>query len=147
MISVDSVISILKRRGNQSILKIRDITALIFAYKGKFCDKNQRHRSLRRNDFNRLPLFKNYFFLTRELSLINTCCWRADHEILVQDAIIFVSTRKNVLISDHLLVRKKYFDSNIVRNENVRILRRFSKDYFEARFTCDVIKAQNVNTY
>ena len=37
-----------------------------------------------------------------------------------------------MLISDHLLVRKKYFDSNIVRNENVRILRRFSKDYFEA---------------
>ena len=27
-------------------------------------------------------LLKKYFFLTRELSLINnTCCWRADHEI------------------------------------------------------------------
>ena len=30
-------------------------------------------------------LFKKYFFLTRELSLINTCCWRADHEILMHD--------------------------------------------------------------
>ena len=29
--------------------------------------------------------FKKYFFLTRELSLINTCCWRADHEILMHD--------------------------------------------------------------
>ena len=45
----------------------------------------------------------------------------------------------NVLISDNLLVRKNYFDSNIVWNENVRILRRFCKDYFEAdvdRSTC-----------
>ena len=38
----------------------------------------------------------------------------------------------HVLISDNLQVRKKYFDSNIVWNGNVRILRRFSKDYFEA---------------
>ena len=30
-------------------------------------------------------IFKKYFFLTRELSLINTCCWRADHEILMHD--------------------------------------------------------------
>ena len=29
--------------------------------------------------------FKKEFFLTRELSLINTCCWRADHEILMHD--------------------------------------------------------------
>ena len=29
--------------------------------------------------------FKKYFFLTRELSLINTCCWRADHEISMHD--------------------------------------------------------------
>ena len=28
---------------------------------------------------------KKLFFLARELSLINTCCWRADHEILMQD--------------------------------------------------------------
>ena len=28
---------------------------------------------------------RNNFFLTRELSLINTCCWRADHEILMHD--------------------------------------------------------------
>ena len=30
-------------------------------------------------------LFKKYFFLNRELSLINTCCGRADHEILMHD--------------------------------------------------------------
>ena len=33
-------------------------------------------------------LCKKYFFLTRELSLINTCCWGgggADHEVLIQD--------------------------------------------------------------
>ena len=30
-----------------------------------------------------LELKKN--FPTRELSLINTCCWRADHEILMHD--------------------------------------------------------------
>ena len=30
-------------------------------------------------------IFKKSFFLTRELSLINTCCWRADHEILMHD--------------------------------------------------------------
>ena len=30
--------------------------------------------------------FKKYFFLTRELSLINTCCWRADQEILTVKA-------------------------------------------------------------
>ena len=30
-------------------------------------------------------LFKKIFFLTRELSLISTCCWRADHEISMHD--------------------------------------------------------------
>ena len=48
------------------------------------------------------------------------------------------STR-HVLISDNLLVRENYFDYNIVWNENVRLLRRFSKEYFEAdldRNTC-----------
>ena len=30
-------------------------------------------------------IFKKYFFLTRELSLINTCCWRTDHEMLMHD--------------------------------------------------------------
>ena len=29
--------------------------------------------------------FREIIFLTRELSLINTCCWRADHEILMHD--------------------------------------------------------------
>ena len=38
----------------------------------------------------------------------------------------------NVLIRDNLRVRKSYFDFNIIKNENARILRRFSKDYFEA---------------
>ena len=28
---------------------------------------------------------KEIFFLNRELSLINTCCWRADHEMLMHD--------------------------------------------------------------
>ena len=37
-----------------------------------------------------------------------------------------------MLISDNLLVRKSYFHSNIVWNKNIRIMRRFSKDYFEA---------------
>ena len=32
-----------------------------------------------------IHLIKKQFFLTRELSLINTCCWRADHEILMHD--------------------------------------------------------------
>ena len=32
-----------------------------------------------------LTLFKKYFFLTRELSLISTCFSRADHEILMHD--------------------------------------------------------------
>ena len=31
----------------------------------------------------------------------------------------------NVLISDNLPLRKSYFDSNIIKNENARILRRF----------------------
>ena len=34
---------------------------------------------------NSLGFIKKYVFLTRELSLINTCCWRADHEILMHD--------------------------------------------------------------
>ena len=43
--------------------------------------------------------FKKYFLLTGELSLINTCCWRADHEILIHDGaiwseLIFVSARQ-----------------------------------------------------
>ena len=48
----------------------------------------------------------------------NTCCWRADHEILIHSSLrcgelIFVSARQHVLISDNSLVRKNYFDSNI----------------------------------
>ena len=37
----------------------------------------------------------------------------------------------NTLISNNLLVRKNYFGSNIVWNENVRILRRISKGVSE----------------
>ena len=64
-------------------------------------------------------LFKKKFFLTRELSLSNTCCWRADHEILMHDGtsrseLIFVAARQHVLISDISPVRKNYFDSNII---------------------------------
>ena len=47
-------------------------------------------------------------------------------------ALIFVSARQHVLISDNFPVRKNYFDSNIVQNENTRLRPRFSKDYFEA---------------
>ena len=54
----------------------------------------------------------------------------------------------NVLISNNLLVRKNCFNSTIVWNENVRLLRHFSKDFevdLTSMFTCDVIKARNVN--
>ena len=50
-----------------------------------------------------------------------------------------MSARQEILISNNLPVRKNYFDSNIVQNENARLLRRFSMDYFEAdvyRSTC-----------
>ena len=48
-------------------------------------------------------------------------------------AYIFVSARQYiVLISDNSPVRKNYFDSNIVWNINVRIMQRFSMDYFGA---------------
>ena len=51
-----------------------------------------------------LGLIKKYFFLTRELSLINTCCWRADHEILMHDsasqsALIFVDLPDNTCVN------------------------------------------------
>ena len=47
------------------------------------------------------PIFKKLFFLTGELSLINTCCWRADREILIRDGasrseLIIVSTRQHM---------------------------------------------------
>ena len=61
----------------------------------------------------------------------------ADHEILMHDGAAGVHLYSYlpdnyVLISENLLLRKIYFDSNIVRNKNVRILRRFPKDAFEA---------------
>ena len=42
-----------------------------------------------------------------------------------------MSAEQHMLISDNLPVRKNYFDSNIVQNENARLLRRFSEDYFK----------------
>ena len=50
---------------------------------------------------NKSKIIKKYFFLTPELSLINTCCWRADHEILIHDGasrreLIFVSARQHM---------------------------------------------------
>ena len=42
-----------------------------------------------------------------------------------QSALIFVSAQQHI-ISDNLPVRKSYFDSNIIQNENTRILRHFS---------------------
>ena len=44
---------------------------------------------------------------------------------LPRRALIFLSARQYVLISDSLPVRKSYFDSNIMWNENARILRNF----------------------
>ena len=56
-----------------------------------------------------------------------------------RSALIFMSAQQHVSISDNLPVTENYFDSNIVQNENASLLRRFSKDYFEAdvdRSTC-----------
>ena len=52
-----------------------------------------------------------------------------------RSALIFVSARKHVLMSDNSRVRKNYFDSNIVLNQNVRILGRFSNDYLKRTLT------------
>ena len=57
-----------------------------------------------------------------------------------------------MLISDNSPVMKNYFDSNIIKNENARILRCLLMDYFEAdlaeslMFTSIVIKARNVTS-
>ena len=56
--------------------------------------------SIRRNHV-ASTLIKKYFFLTRELSLINTCCWKADHAILIHDGasrseLIFVYARQHM---------------------------------------------------
>ena len=73
----------------------------------------EKHAELLKNYFE--PQFKKLKFstlvakfdlrnnLTRELSLINICCWRADHEILIQfttdgasrSELIFVSARQH----------------------------------------------------
>ena len=56
-----------------------------------------------------------------------------------------------MLISDNSPVRKDYFNSNIILNENARIWQCLQMDYFEAdvarsqMFTSDVIKARNVH--
>ena len=70
-----------------------------------------------------MPSGSKLFFLTREISLNKTCCWRADHEILIhndesQSELIFVSARQHVLISDTSSLKKTYSDSNIINNQN-----------------------------
>ena len=56
-----------------------------------------------------------------------------------------------MLISDNSPVRKNYFDSNIIKNENARVLLCLQMDYFKAdvarsqMFTSDVIEARNVH--
>ena len=56
-----------------------------------------------------------------------------------------------MLIRDNSLVRKNYFDSNIIQNENARVSRCLQMDNFEVdvarsqMFTSDVIKAGNVH--
>ena len=37
------------------------------------------------HDFWFILTYKRQIFVTRELSLINACCWRVDHEILIYD--------------------------------------------------------------
>ena len=50
-----------------------------------------------------------------------------------RSALIFVDLpTTHVLISDNSPVRKNYFDSNIIYNENARILRCLYMGYFEA---------------
>ena len=57
----------------------------------------------------------------------------------------------HVLITANSRVKKNYFDSNIIQNENARVLRCLQMDYFEAdvarsqMFTSDVVKARNVH--
>ena len=48
------------------------------------------------------------------------------------DALIFISARQHMLISDDLTVRKNYFNSNMVQNEKHGYCDVFSKNYFEA---------------
>ena len=57
-----------------------------------------------------------------------------------------------VYSSDNLLVRKNYFVSNIMKNENAMILQCVLQDSFETdvtrslkMFTADIIKVQNVH--
>ena len=45
---------------------------------------------------------------------------------------MFVSARQHVLISYNSPVRKNYFDSNIIQNENAGILQCLQMNYFEA---------------
>ena len=81
-------------------------------------------------------LIKKQFFLTCDLSLINTCCWRADHKILIhnstnQSELIFVSAQQHDLVSNNSLVRINYFAFNFLQNKNIRILQRFKMDSLE----------------
>ena len=48
--------------------------------------------------------------------------WNINPRRHSRSAFIFVSARHDVLISDNLWVRKSYFDSNIIQNENARTL-------------------------
>ena len=53
--------------------------------------------------------------------------WRRRSEL-----IFCICPKLQVLISDNTQVRKNYFDSNMIRKENLTFSRRFSKDYFGA---------------
>ena len=56
-----------------------------------------------------------------------------------------------MLMSNNSLVKKNYFDSNIIWNENARILGCLQMDYFEAdvarnqMFRSYIIKARNMH--
>ena len=69
-----------------------------------------------------------------------THCWRVDHELLIHDGksqseLILVSIRQHVLTSNNSPVKKYYFDSNIIENENAKILPGLQIDSFEVNVT------------
>ena len=87
-------------------------------------------------------------------SLLNTCCWRTKHKILIHDGeswcelinlyTVCPTTRVFVFsfffffffgfcyfFSDISPSRKNYFSSYIIRHDNARILRRLHRDSFE----------------
>ena len=61
---------------------LSDSVCSIFSGVGKFCSAHGSRQLIRNTQ---IDVILEIIFLTRELSLINTSCWRADHEILMHD--------------------------------------------------------------